>query len=270
MRNTQLDSSMPRAHSGGGGDGLPFGEEPVPIRYLPPIVVTLAAALALVFFFAILALIASNISYNLLTAPEGDGSLLGTAGCGLVALLLLGATLYFINAARIAAQDLRAAPVQVAGKIVAKHTGRGRNGGFWIVLRPADLDPSPAARAAAPAGALDPPPAAVPGPAAEESPARERGFVNRNAGSFGAHIQNIEVTPRAPGVDATPPRALPDTRRKIEPGEINLRIDKHIYEALAQDDQVQAVFSRHLQHVYYIRKPAAGGGSLILRNMALI
>jgi hypothetical protein len=62
---------------------------------------------------------------------------------------------------------------------------------------------------------------------------------------------------------------MPEPRRKLAPGEVNLRVDKHIFEALVTGDRVQVVYSPHLQHVYYVRKRDPGG-ALVLRNLSLL
>jgi hypothetical protein len=265
VRHTQLDSSTLRR----GQETVASAEDPVPIRYLPPLLATGAGALLITCFFAFFAnaLLRLTYSFAIAPTPEGESFLLQTGFCGIFTLLVLGATAYFGYASFTALRDMLAHPLTVDGAISGRHTGRGRwGGGYWIIVRPG----------APPAVSLDPgADAALPA----FVPPQQRGFVTGSGGSFGAQLETTAAEPPAPTAREANAEATArleaelsgDTmRRPLEPGEINLRVEKHIYEALSTGDRVQVVYSPYLQHVYYVRKRWDTGGALILRNMALI
>jgi len=283
VRNTQLDQSVPRPARG--QETLPPGQDSVPIRYLPPLLATLLAALFLVGLFAVLAYLTGSIAGDNLFNPGGAGLTFSSATCGLIAVLLVGATLYFANASRLAARDLAAKPVTCDGVIRQRYSGIGRSsqvepglgggvlpvtarlgrrrgGGnsFWIVVGQGDSAEDVARQ-------VNLTPNAPTAPAAD-GPARPRGFV-QGSGDLAAHLQATSVSPLPAGEE---PLILPpaSTRRLLRPDEVSLRVDKHIYQALAVGDRVQVVYSPHLQHVYYVRRQTAAGDTVILRNLALI
>jgi len=269
VRNTQLDSSTPPRRPPARPETVASDTESVPFRYLPAILTTLAAALVLVLVFGLLAYTSLRLTIDSLTDTTGafQGSLVSSGPCGLAALVLGAITLYFLNATRIAILDIGARPTTLDGAITQRHTGRGRSGGFWIVVGP----PAAPGDLAAPDGAAQPAmtvaTGAGPGTPAGRAP-QTRGFVQGSGAAFGTQLPDVAAAaPRAAPPDT--PLVVPRASR-LAPGEVNLRIDKAIYQALAVGDPVQVVFSPHLQHVYYVRKHLAAGGSLILRNLALI
>ena len=282
MRNTQLDQSVPRPVRG--QETLPPGQDRVPIRYLPPLLATLAAAVFLVGLFALLAYLAGTIAGDNLFNPGGSGLTFSSATCALVTLLLVGATLYFANASRLAARDLAAKPVTRDGVITQRYsgigrssqvepglgggvlpvtarTGRRRGGGnsFWIVLGQSDT------AANTPSVSLTP---NAPAPATQGDPARPRGFV-QGSGDLAAQLQQTPGT-LVPATEEPLVLPVPPSRRLLRADEVNLRVEKHIYQALAVGDRVQVVYSPYLQHVYYVRRQTASGETVILRNLALI
>jgi hypothetical protein len=265
VRNTQLDSSMPRPRAPRGEETLAPGVEDAPIRYWPPILATFGAALLLASIFALLAYVAGDITLGIVSeAGTGGGALLGPFACGLGFLICALAALYFLNSARVAAQDFGARPAHLDGVLADRHKGRGRSGGFWIVVRPhgagataAAPPPSvlaPAPRPSALAGA-DP----LPGP-------DRRGFVQGSGASFVGSLADVTPTSTA----ETAPFALPPARARMRPGDLGLRVDKHVYNALILGEPVQVVYSPHLQHVFYVRKRSPAGDTVILRNLSLI
>ncbi|HUS14062.1 MAG TPA: hypothetical protein VM536_03495 [Chloroflexia bacterium] len=265
MRNSQLDSSSPR------GRRSPIVESaatPVTVQYLPPILVAIGAALILVLVFAVLAFMTFTITMDAASSsPDSGGGLsFGSLSCGLVTLLLAGGALFFVNATRIAASDLGGRPVTLEGTVQTRQRGRGRSGGFWVVVRPLGSAPEATRQ---PVGEPEPSaPTFAGGPV--EAPTRERGFVSSSGGSFGEQLQGATIAPRAaqPAASVDPLSALKPQR--LAPGDVNFRLDKHIYEALAPGDRVDVVYSRNLQHVYYVRKRAATGESVVLRNLSLL
>ncbi|MDQ2809439.1 MAG: hypothetical protein M3Z04_21400 [Chloroflexota bacterium] len=283
MRNTQLDQSVPRPARG--QEVLPPGQDRVPIRYLPPLLATLGAAVFLVALFALLAYLAGSIAEDNLFNPGGSGLTFSSATCALVTLLLAAATLYFANASRLAVRDVAAKPLTRDGVIMQRYSGIGRSsqvepglgsgglpvtarwgrrrsGGnsFWIVLGQGDPATGPAAQVN-----LTP---NMPAPATDSGPARPRGFV-QGSGDLAAQLQQTTSTP-APAAEEPLVLPLPPARRLLRADEVNLRVDKHIYQALAVGDRVQVVYSPYLQHVYYVRRQTAAGETVILRNLALI
>ena len=268
MRNTQLDSSMPRRRPPRGVT-VGTGDAPVPFRYMPPIFASLAGAVFLVLFLAILAFITINITLDIASGNGGEfaGPFLSVGLCGFASLVLCIGILYFLNAIRLALLDLASTPVMREGRIVQRLGGRGRGGAFWIIVGPPRTDESDAAAVPALGSVFAPPAASAGEPGAAPSAMRDRGFVRSGGGSFGAQLQGTPVS--AVPATAAPELRMPETRRKLAPGEVNLRVDKHIFEALVTGDRVQVAYSPHLQHVYYVRKRDPGG-ALVLRNLSLL
>ena len=265
MRNTQLDSSMPRRRPPRGVT-IGAGDAPVPFNYRPPILASLGGALVLVLFLGILAFVTINITLDIASGQGGEftGPFFSVGLCGFASLVLCIGILYFLNAIRLAVLDLASAPVTYEGRIVQRMGGRGRGGAFWVVVGPPRTEESetPASLSAAPAFV----PPVMSSEAAGPAP-RDRGFVSSSGGSFGAQLQGAKV--RSAPAESAGAWRMPETRHKLAPGEVNLRVDKHIFEALVNGDRVQVVYSPHLQHVYYVRKRDPGG-ALVLRNLSLL
>ncbi len=256
MRSSRLDSSVPRGPGRHASGAMPGADGPVAFRYLPPVLATFGAAVLLILVFGLISAVLVEVLLAFV-APAPDTpppSILATGGCGLLTLAFLGATIYFVFAAFVAGRDLPARPVTHTGVVRLKHSGRG--GARWVVVGPPE---SAEAAAARPVLA----PAATP-PAAGRTGAR--GFV-RAGGSFASQMRDARVAPAAPRADE--PLPLPEPVHRLREGEVNLRIDKHMFEALATGDRVEVVCSPHLQHVYYIRKHTPDG-AIVLRNTALI
>jgi len=268
VRNTQLDSSMPRRRPQRGVT-VGAGDAPVPFRYTPPIFASLAGAVFLVLFLGILAFLTINITLDLAGGNEGafTGPFFSVGLCGFASLVLCIGILYFLNAIRLALLDLASAPVTCEGRIVQRLGGRGRGGAFWVIVGPPRTDESDAPAAPLAGSAFAPLVSSAAEPGAAPTTARDRGFVRAGGGSFGAQLQGTSVS--AAPATAAPELRMPETRHKLAPGEVNLRVDKHIFEALVTGDRVQVVYSLHLQHVYYVRKRDPGG-ALVLRNLSLL
>jgi hypothetical protein len=282
VRGSQLDGSVPRPLRG--QETLPPGQEQVPIRYAPPILATLTAAIFLAVLFGLLSYFVFGTTVFIVNDPE-SGFGCGALACGGLSLLSLGMTLFFVRAAWTAGRDLRATPVTHQGVVLQRYTGLNRGmarGGmitgrtasrrtgnsFWILVGP----PPPARPAAAPLFGGES--STFIG---EESPstpeigggAHPRGLVQGGT-DLGAQLQETAIAPQAPTPEIEVPLPPLAGQRPLEPGEIPLRVDKHVYDALTEGDQVEVVYSPHLQHVYYVRRRLATGGSTILRNLSLI
>jgi hypothetical protein len=268
VRNTQLDSSMPRRRPPRGVT-VGAGDAPVPFRYMPPIFASLAGAVFLVLFLGILAFITINITLDIANGNGGEfmGPFFSVGLCGFASLVLCIGILYFLNAIRLALLDLASPPVMREGRIVQRLGGRGRGGAYWIIVGPPRTEESDAAAPPDLRSVFAPPAGNAGEPGAAPPATRDRGFVRSGGGSFGTQLQGTQVS--AVPSTAEPELRMPETRRKLAPGEVNLRGDKHIFEALVTGDRVQIVYSPHLQHVYYVRKRDPGG-ALVLRNLSLL
>src|SRR5690348_8083565 len=167
---------------------LPTPDAPVSVRFWPPILVTLGSSLALVLVFALLSYLTLSATIGLFTPVAGgeQSSPIVGGGCGLLTLLLLAATSYFIYASFTAARDLRAHPRTLDGVVRLKHTGRGRGGGQWVVVGQGG-----SAAPDAPAGSAAPllTPRTDTAPLVREPAAR--GFVPGTGESFGAQLQGV-------------------------------------------------------------------------------
>lgn len=280
MRGSQLDGSVPRPLRG--QETLPPGQEQVPIRYSTPILATLAAAIFLAVLFAAFTFLLVNAALYIVDDPD-TGFGCSALACGGMSLILLGMTVFFARAAWVAGRDLRAKPVTQQGVVLQRYTGLNRGmarGGlltgrtasrrtgnsFWILV-----GPPPPARPATPlfGGESSTPPSAQSSPPIPGGGARPRGFVQGGT-DLGAQLQETAIAPQAPAPETEVPLPPLAGQRPLKSGEIPLRVDKHVYDALTEGDQVEVVYSPHLQHVYYVRRRLATGGSTILRNLSLI
>jgi hypothetical protein len=269
VRNTQLDSSMPRRRPPRGVT-IGAGDAPVPFNYRPPILASLGGALVLVLFLGILAFVTINITLDIASGQGGEfaGPFFSVGLCGFASLVLCIGILYFLNAIRLAVLDLASTPVTYEGRIVQRMGGRGRGGAFWIVVGPPRTEESEDLPSLSAAPDFQPPVAsAEAATTATATGARDRGFVSSGGGSFGAQLRGTTV--RSAPAESAGAWRMPETRHKLAAGEVNLRVDKHIFEALVNGDRVQVVYSPHLQHVYYVRKRDPGG-ALVLRNLSLL
>src|SRR5690348_4864658 len=195
------------------------GDAPVPFRYMPAIFASLAGAVFLVLFLATLAFITINITLDIANGNgvEFAGPFFSVGLCGFASLVLCIGILYFLNAIRLALLDLASPPVMREGRIVQRLGGRGRGGAFWIIVGPPRTDDSDAAAPPDLRSVFAPPAGNADEPGAAPSATRDRGFVRSGGGSFGTQLQGTQVS-AAPST-AEPELRMPETRRKLAPGE---------------------------------------------------
>jgi hypothetical protein len=248
---------------------MPTMNNPPRVNYLLPILATLGSTLIVIVLFAVLAFAAGSFSLRQLTEPTDDALGSGVTGglCGLLALILAGAILFFFEAIVKGLRDLGQPLQRLSGWVDEKYIGRGGMGGHWVIVR-LDGPPPPPTTAASMlrAPAADTVPAAPP-------PAREGRVVEAAPTAtpgFGAGLAEVQQKTRrsAPSPAASAPAPEPPPRRDRATTRL-FRIDKPVYNALRPGEPVTVGYSRFLEHVYYVEHQE-GDTPVVLYNKALI
>src|SRR5215203_6699284 len=106
-------------------------------KYLLPILATIGSTVVVIGLFAVLALAAGSFSLRQFTEPTDDAMGSGLTGglCGIVALILLGSILFFLEAIIKGVRDLGQPMQQLSGWVDQKYVGRGGMGGHWVIVR---------------------------------------------------------------------------------------------------------------------------------------
>src|SRR5215210_1463643 len=101
------------------------------VNYLPPILATLGSTLLVLGLMVVLAFAATTISYRQFTEPASDvfGAIVTGGLCGLIALALFAAILFFFMALLKGLRDLGQPVQQLSGWRDTKYGGRGGMGG---------------------------------------------------------------------------------------------------------------------------------------------
>jgi hypothetical protein len=252
---------------------MPTMTNPPRVNYLLPILATLGSTLIVIVLFAVLAFAAGSFSLRQLTEPTDDAMGSGLTGglCGLLALILLGSILFFLEAILKGLRDLTQPMQRLAGWVDEKYIGRGGMGGHWVIVR-LDGPPPTAPTAASVLGtAAAPAPTAPPAPVAP--PARRGGRAVEAAPTttpgFGAGLADVQQkTRRSAPAPAAAPVPEPPPRRDRANTRL-FRLDKPVYTALRPGEPVTIGYSRFLEHVYYVEHQE-GDTPVVLYNKALI
>jgi hypothetical protein len=210
------------------------------IRYYPPLIATLSATLFVFLIAFVLTLIAIGNTVAQSTQPStGDDSGSGSASllCGVVALVGLAASAYFLFALIKGVRDLFTPLQYTRGSLADKRVIGGRFVGNWLGVVPSYIGPSLESAST------------VSDEEAATSADRSQIVQTRNTPpapadrrrspylSPGRISSTLETDPLASG--------KPD-RRSI------FRADPAVYEALRPGEQVLVAHSRFLEHIYYI------------------
>ena len=238
-------------------------------RYLLPILATLGSTLIVILLFTVLAFAAGAFSLRQLTEPTDDtlGSGLTGGLCGLLALILIGSVLFFLEAIVKGVRDLSQPMQRLDGWVDHKYVGRGGMGGHWVIVR-LDGPPPTAPRTV---GVLTAP---APAPAPVATPVTRGGRPVEAAPTttpgFGAGLAEVQQKTRrsAPAPAPIAPAPAPPPVRDRANTRL-FRLDKLVYNALQPGEPITVGYSRFLEHVYFVEHHE-GETPVVLDNKALI
>lgn len=231
--------------------------KPIAIMGLPrfnyhvPVVATLLAAIFIAFVLGLLTLVSLRATMSRLRVAEGQSVDAVSVGiCGLVTLLFLLGTLFFITAVYKGVKDLLAPPYYARGTVSEKRSAGGRKAGNWLTMSPRYLgsDLSVASQV------TDDQRAASPDRSQVFQPRFSPGGAEGTKG--GGYLPATRISSAIPGLD--------DSRPSIV-----FRIDPASYAILETGEEVLIAHSRYLQHVFYVAH-LKGGEWESYRNKQLI
>lgn len=203
------------------------------VSYYPPMVVTLLAAVFLLVVLGLLTLITglTAITQLGLTGSNGSsGSGLTLVACGLVSLLCLGATAFFVWSVIKGVRDLFTPIYYTRGTVADKRVIGGRRAGTWLGVFPRYSGPD----------------LAVASEVAGAKPVRygdtfnsdqSRGTVEPTKSSGYLSADRISADTAETG-----------TQRRI------YRVDPASHAALEAGDEVLVAHSRYLEHIFYVAR----------------
>lgn len=214
------------------------------VNYYPPMLVTLIAAVFLLVVLVLLTIItglASITQIGRVSNNESAGSGLTLAACGLVSLLCLAATAFFVWSVIKGVRDLFTPIYYTRGVVADKRVIGGRRAGTWLGIFPTYSGPDLSAASQA---------SGIPGgPSAGQS--RWPSAPRKSSGYLSADRISSE--------DADSGLA----RRRI------FRVDPASHAALQAGDEVLVAHSRFLEHIFYVARLNDGEWESY-RNRALI
>jgi len=217
-----------------------------------PVVATLLAAIFVAFVLGLLTVVSIRVTMSRLNVPEGQSvDEVGVCICGLVSLLFLLGTIFFITAVYKGVRDLLAPPYYARGTVSEKRSAGGRKVGNWLTMSPRYLG-------------------------SDLSVASEVTDDQRAASPDRSQVFQPRISPGAPSVSKGGGSYLPATRiSSAIPGlddsrpSIVFRIDPSSYAILETGEEVLIAHSRYLQHVFYVAH-LKGGEWESYRNKQLI
>ena len=218
------------------------------VNYYPPVVITLIAATFLLVVLVLLTLITGLTAITQVGRVgnnESPGSGLTLVACGLVSLLCLGATAFFVWSVIKGVRDLFTPRYYTRGVVADKRVIGGRRAGTWLGVFPSysGSDLSVASQAASP------------------QPSGYGGRSRGAQGQGGATSRKSSGYLSADRISADEGETTP-TRRIF-------RVDPASHAVLQAGDEVLVAHSRFLEHIFYVARLNEGEWESY-RNRALI
>lgn len=225
-----------------------------PVSYKPPVVATLSASIFLLLVMGFITLItgltsATQISYLASNNPYASSGTLGI--CGLVSLLCLAGTIFFLVAVIKGVHDLFTPVYYTRGTVADKRVLMGRKTGNWLGMYPEYSGPDPIV-----AGAVNSEQAAASVDRSKIVQTRSTGSL-RNPRPQNSYLsaERISLSDEAPPQETRPRRVF--------------RVEPAAHSALSAGEEVLVAHSRHLEHIYYVAH-LKDGEWVAHRNKALI
>ncbi len=251
-----MSTRIPAASSVPRREGTPVKGLPRMNYYLPVIVTFLAS----VFSFLLIALLMIFAIFNVSTqvgriaAGGQGGSILGTAFCGVAALVCAIGTVYFFIAVIKGFRDIFSPVYYTRGTVADKRVMGGRKSGTWLGVIPRYTGPD----------------------LTEASAVTEE---QRLAHPDRSQVFEPRYSPKKPEPSPMMKHGsyLPADRisasRTIDPADLPLRVifrvDPASHAALQPDDEVLLAHTRYLQHIFYVARLTGGDWESYV-NKALI
>lgn len=249
------------------------------VSYFPPVVVTLLSAVLVLVVLALLTLLAllnSITQFNRSSQALPGASTFGAGLCGVVGLMGLAVTLYFVVAVWKGIRDLTSTVYYTRGTVRKKRTRGGRVAGHWVDISARYVGPDISIAGAVSADQR----AASPDRALILEP-RSRGFMRarglQQAEGDSAPVPSDSYLPagRISGSNLPPfPSGAQSARGTTEETgasspHLMFRVDPAPFQHLEPGDEVLVAHSRFLQHIFYVAH-LRGGDWESFRNRALI
>jgi hypothetical protein len=225
------------------------------VSYYPPILATLLASILLLLaagmlgFFGILNVITA---WGRASNNEGNASFLGAGVCGLLALVALVGTAYFVTAVFKGVRDLNDRLYFTRGTVAKKRTPGGRKANNWLLIKPEyrgnDQYLASLITDEQRAASVDRSQILQPRFAADERKAEGRAASAAAPATFRGYLapERISSSIVAPVPEVEPE---PDTGLRVV-----FRIDFAARANFTPDEEVLVAHSRHLEHVYYVAR----------------
>ena len=228
---------------GGAERGLPQ------VSYYPPVIVTLVAAVFLLVVLAVLTFItglAAITQAGRVGDSQASGAGLTMFACGLVSLLCLAATVFFVWSVIKGVRDLLSPVYYTRGVVADKRVIGGRRSGTWLGVFPnySGHDLAVASQIATPLSAGK---AAYSG----EAPPGGAAAARKSSGYLSADRISADADKEAPAY------------RHI------FRVDAASHAVMEAGDEVLIAHSRFLEHIFYVAR-LNGGEWESYKNKALI
>lgn len=210
-----------------------------PVRYYPPVVATLLAIILLLLIvgaIALITLLASFTQVGRLTNNDPQASPVTLGACGLVGLVSLGATIFFVVSLIKGVRDLFSPVYYTRGNVADKRVIGGKREGNWLGVLPryagSDLQTASQVDDEQQAASTD----------------RSRSLQPRFAPSAGN-------APRKPSGYLSVDRISAELAASTAGGpRRTFRIESRAYKTLQAGEEVLIAHSRHLEHIFYIAR----------------
>ena len=219
------------------------------VNYYPPMVVTLLAAVLLLVVLGLLTFITGLTAITQLGKVNDNdlsGSSLTLIACGLVSLLCLAATVFFVWSVVKGVRDLLTPIYYTRGVVADKRVIGGRKAGTWLGVFPnysgPDLAVASHVAGVASRGSGGP---------YKEAQSRGASTSRKSSGYLSADRISVEAASEI----ATPRRIF--------------RVDPTSHAVMEAGDEVLVAHSRYLEHIFYVARLSDGEWESY-RNKALI
>ncbi len=267
-------SSIASGRSENSGPGLPR------IRYYPPIVATLLAA---IFIFAIVATLCVVTALNAFTQlgrvsqHEPDSSLASVGFCGIISLVLLAGAVYFFLAVIKGIRDLGARIYYTRGTVMERPAMSARRVKDWLLVDPTYSGPdmrqasiltdeqiatsADRSQIVQPRGMKG-----LPRIAGKSSDNREFGT---STGPVSTSKPSAYLSPERISASASVEKPLISSGDEVRKPHVIFRTDFASHAKLGAGEEVIVAHSPYLQHLYYVARLTNGEWE-VYRNRGLI
>lgn len=208
-----------------------------PVRYYPPVVATLLAILVLLVIvgaIALITLLASFTQVGRLTNNDPQASPVTLGACGLVGLVSLGVTIFFVISLIKGVRDLFSPVYYTRGNVADKRVIGGKREGNWLGVLPRyagpDLQTASQVDDWQQAASTDRARSLQPRFASANAPRKTSGYLSAD-----------RISAELAASTAGGPRRT-------------FRIEPRAYKTLQAGEEVLIAHSRYLEHIFYVAR----------------